>query len=437
MRWRWPPENSCGYLPKAPAVQADLAEQRARALLALGLVGADAVDRHRLDQRLADREARVQARVRVLEHDLDAPAHRLALARRSASAGCGRRTSPRRAVGLVQAQQRQPHRRLARARFADHAQRVAAAQLEVDVLHGLELALAEQALRAARSSWPARAPRAPPARSGPSASAAGARGAGRRCGRRSPSAAPGCRPGSAGRPAAPWCRRPAALRRCAPPAPARARCRGASPPPGRRSRPPAPRSWLMNSTLMRWLLLQLGEQLEDLALDRHVERGGRLVGDQQLGLAGQRHRDHHALLLAARQLVRVARRAAASARACRPRPAAPRRARSAARRPRPRCLHQRLGELLADGEHRVQRASSGPGTRRRSPCRAAPAARPAPAFSRSLALPQDAAGALGVVGQQVEDRHRGHALARARFADQRHGGVLGDVEAHALDGFGR
>ena len=52
-------------------------------------------------------------------------------------------------------------------------------------------------------------------------------------------------------------------------------------------------------------LLQPGEQLHDLALDRDVERGRRLVGDQQLRLAGQRHRDHHPLLLAARELVRI------------------------------------------------------------------------------------------------------------------------------------
>jgi hypothetical protein len=34
-----------------------------------------------------------------------------------------------------------------------------------------------------------------------------------------------------------------------------------------------------------------------------VERGGRLVGDQQLGIAHQRHRDHHALAQAARELM--------------------------------------------------------------------------------------------------------------------------------------
>ncbi len=51
--------------------------------------------------------------------------------------------------------------------------------------------------------------------------------------------------------------------------------------------------------------LQLGEQMQDLRLDRHVERGGRLVGDDQIGPAHQRHGDHDALAQAARELVRV------------------------------------------------------------------------------------------------------------------------------------
>jgi len=46
-------------------------------------------------------------------------------------------------------------------------------------------------------------------------------------------------------------------------------------------------------------------QIEDLRLQGHVERGGRLVRDQQPGIAGQRHRNHHALAHAAGQLVRV------------------------------------------------------------------------------------------------------------------------------------
>ena len=53
------------------------------------------------------------------------------------------------------------------------------------------------------------------------------------------------------------------------------------------------------------LALQLAQQLEDLRLHRHVQRRRRLVGDQQLGLAGKRHRDHHALAHAARELVRI------------------------------------------------------------------------------------------------------------------------------------
>ena len=48
------------------------------------------------------------------------------------------------------------------------------------------------------------------------------------------------------------------------------------------------------------------EQLDDLQLDGDVERRGRLVGDQQLRLGGERERDHHALAHAARELVRVA-----------------------------------------------------------------------------------------------------------------------------------
>ena len=52
-------------------------------------------------------------------------------------------------------------------------------------------------------------------------------------------------------------------------------------------------------------LLHAAQQREDLLLRRHVERGRRLVGDQQLGIAGERGRDRDALLHAARELERV------------------------------------------------------------------------------------------------------------------------------------
>ena len=53
------------------------------------------------------------------------------------------------------------------------------------------------------------------------------------------------------------------------------------------------------------LALDLLDQLEDLRLHRHVERGGRLVGDQDRRVVHERHRDHRALAHAARVLVRI------------------------------------------------------------------------------------------------------------------------------------
>ena len=50
---------------------------------------------------------------------------------------------------------------------------------------------------------------------------------------------------------------------------------------------------------------QLAQQMDDLRLHRHVERGGRLVGDQQAGIGEQRGGDGHPLAHAARQLVRI------------------------------------------------------------------------------------------------------------------------------------
>jgi len=52
-------------------------------------------------------------------------------------------------------------------------------------------------------------------------------------------------------------------------------------------------------------LLQLFEQLQDLGLDGHVEGRCRLVGNQKVGFVGEGHGDHHALALAARELVRI------------------------------------------------------------------------------------------------------------------------------------
>ena len=51
--------------------------------------------------------------------------------------------------------------------------------------------------------------------------------------------------------------------------------------------------------------IQLLEDAHDLGLDRDVERGGRLVRDQKLGLDREAHRDHRALAHPAGELVWV------------------------------------------------------------------------------------------------------------------------------------
>ena len=52
--------------------------------------------------------------------------------------------------------------------------------------------------------------------------------------------------------------------------------------------------------------LQFGDEFEDLRLNGDIQRGGRLVGNEQRRVANQRHRNHGALAHAAGQLERVA-----------------------------------------------------------------------------------------------------------------------------------
>src|SRR5688572_27384547 len=54
------------------------------------------------------------------------------------------------------------------------------------------------------------------------------------------------------------------------------------------------------------LLLKLLEQVDDLRLDRNVERGYRLVAHDELGVECERASNSDPLPLAARELVRVA-----------------------------------------------------------------------------------------------------------------------------------
>ena len=54
------------------------------------------------------------------------------------------------------------------------------------------------------------------------------------------------------------------------------------------------------------LLLQVFQQVDDLRLNRHVERRDRLVGDDEVRVRRERAGDADALALAAGELVRVA-----------------------------------------------------------------------------------------------------------------------------------
>jgi hypothetical protein len=49
------------------------------------------------------------------------------------------------------------------------------------------------------------------------------------------------------------------------------------------------------------VFLQAAQQVENLRLDGDIQRRGGFVGNQQLGVAGNGHGDHHALAHAARQ----------------------------------------------------------------------------------------------------------------------------------------
>ena len=134
-----------------------------------------------------------------------------------------------------------------------------------------------------------------------------------------------------------------------------------------------PRSCVIMMIALPNSLLQALHQVEDLRLRGHVERGRRLVGDQQVGVVDERHRDHHALAHAARELVRVVVDAAARRAGCRP----PSGARARALGPRPSrrpggagSPRRAASRSCAPGSAR----SSDPGRSSRSRCRGSRAA---------------------------------------------------------------
>ena len=142
IRWRCPPENSCGKRCACSGARPTSDSSSAIRALARG-AGMQAVRGHRLVERVADAPARIQARVRILEDDLQPASVRPHRARRQ-----------RREIGafeshfaggrLDQLQHRAADRALARTRFADEAQHFAFSISK----------LTSSTARTGRSPWP-------------------------------------------------------------------------------------------------------------------------------------------------------------------------------------------------------------------------------------------------------------------------------------------
>ena len=164
------------------------------------------------------------------------------------------------------------------------------------------------------------------------------------------------------------------------------------------------------------LALELRKQAQDLGLDGHVERGARLVGNQQLRSAHQGHGDHHALAQASGELVRILAQALGGRRDAD--------LFQKVHRTRPRLvgagaavMEIRLHQLVADGVRRIES-----GHRlledHRHPAAAqridAPAARSSEILAEEVQAPGTASRRLR---QQAHDRQRSHRLAAAGFTD--------------------
>jgi hypothetical protein len=164
-------------------------------------------------------------------------------------------------------------------------------------------------------------------------------------------------------------------------------------------------------------LLELIELHQHLRLDRHVERRRRLVRQQDLGAAGERHGDHHALAHPARELVRIV-VDTAFRRGNLDLAQQPERFRARLGLRDMPVDGDHLGDLLADRHGRVER-----GHRLLEDHRDGVAANAAhlvlgelrdiASLEHYFATTDPRAG----VRQQAQDREGGHALAAARFTD--------------------
>jgi hypothetical protein len=181
------------------------------------------------------------------------------------------------------------------------------------------------------------------------------------------------------------------------------------------------------------LALQVQQQVEDLFLDRHVECRGGLIRDEELRLGRQCDGDHHPLLLPAREAERIlvdAPFGLGDADTAQPVNGLDSRSRAAQQRVR----FDRFDDLLTHAHHRVQARGRFLEDHGHTPTAHSAHARFGQC-ERVLAVEFDTTGGdAPAFRQQPHQRQRRHALAAARFADQRKGLAAVDGQAQRVDG---
>ncbi len=181
----------------------------------------------------------------------------------------------------------------------------------------------------------------------------------------------------------------------------------------------------------RELLPQGVDEVEHLGLHRRVERGRRLVEHQQRRVGGERHRDHDALLHAARELVGVAVHDPGRVGDL---DLAQHRLGALAGRARLRAAQlEDLRHLPADADRRVQRPARVL-VDHRDGVQPQPAQLLLAQREHVAATDADAAAAHAAVGGQVADDRHGHRrLAAARLADEAVRAAVGNRERDAAE----
>ncbi len=192
------------------------------------------------------------------------------------------------------------------------------------------------------------------------------------------------------------------------------------------------------------LVLEILHQLQNLGLDRDVERCGRLVGDQERRVADQRHGDHRALAQTARELEGIGAERLLGIGEADPRQHLDG-ASLALAAGRLGVQEHGLADLVADRVQRRERAhrlledDRDPAAADRAPDRVVVGvARKIERLVMAARVAKDdlAARDPGNLRQDAEDRLRDHGLAGAALADQRHrlAGLDRETDtAHRLD----